>query len=366
VLIGGGFDYYHAIEVCAALTERGCSVWVNWPRGGTTGLVERMLTDAGARQRQPVAEEEVAALDALTLGLCMDESDLEDAAFESCAVRVQAVGPGQLVRVTRSSNEAGDVALVIEGDEQRLNGCRAYAAAVLDAVDFARGRQHGDFAGVRLVVTAGGTREALDPVRTISNRSSGRMGHALAKAAVRRGGDVTLITSAPQLVTPVGAKVEQYSDVTSLRASVLAATAAASILIMAAAVSDFRPVRVYSQKMKKGADGLTLRLESIPNFLPEVADGVFRIGFAAETHIDLEYAQCKLLVRGFDLLCLNDVSAKDSGFEVETNKVWLIDGRGLIQETAVMPKEQLAHRILDTVRDQYPSALRKQAGVIPI
>jgi phosphopantothenoylcysteine decarboxylase/phosphopantothenate--cysteine ligase len=155
----------------------------------------------------------------------------------------------------------------------------------------------------------------------ITNRSSGLMGHALALAARDRGASVTLISSAHQMPSPCGVDRVGFHDVESLRNAVLMASAGAD-LVMAAAVSDYRPKTVSTQKIKKSDESLTLELGTVPNFIPEVPPGVLRVGFAAETDPDLAKAAVKLASRSFDMLCLNDVPRLDAGCEVDTNALY--------------------------------------------
>ncbi|WP_212822760.1 phosphopantothenoylcysteine decarboxylase [Catellatospora sp. TT07R-123] len=259
--------------------------------------------------------------------------------------------PGVLVAVPETG-PGQRLALRLDGGSARLEPAEdglPFVEAVLDAVVAAYGRRVGGLAGRRIVVTSGGTREPMDPVRFITNRSSGKMGFALASAARDRGAEVTYIATSAQVPAPAGVRVVLAPSVAQLRAAVLEATGSAHVLVMAAAVSDFRPAAVASGKIKKGPSGMSLALETVANFVPEVPAGVLRVGFAAETDSDLDRAAAKMRQRGFDLLCLNDVSRPGVGFEVDTNKVWILDGTGVRVETDVLPKSAVAHRILDEV-----------------
>jgi phosphopantothenoylcysteine decarboxylase/phosphopantothenate--cysteine ligase len=216
-------------------------------------------------------------------------------------------------------------------------------------VELARG---GDFAGRRIVVSAGGTREPIDPVRYISNHSTGKMGFALAEAARDRGADVTLVTTTRALPVPYGVRPVDVSTVAEMREAVLGATAHADCLIMAAAVSDFRPSEVAAQKIKKdeGGENLMLALVKNPDFFHEVPDSVIKVAFAAETEDVIENARRKPLAHGrLDLICANDVSAADAGFAVDTNRVTLIDSKGEAEELPLMSKYEVSQRVLDRV-----------------
>lgn len=219
---------------------------------------------------------------------------------------------------------------------------------LLGALRQALGR-HGDLAGYRIVVSAGGTREPLDPVRFISNYSSGKMGYALAEAARDRGADVTLVSTALTLACPYGVRMVGVETVAEMREGVLAACEGADALIMAAAVSDYRPAARAPQKMKKGPERMALELEKTPDFLPEVKGPIVKVGFAAETSDLLDNARAKLREKGLDLIAANDVTAPGSGFAVDTNQVTLIDPSGAAEELPLLPKYEAAHRLLDRV-----------------
>jgi phosphopantothenoylcysteine decarboxylase/phosphopantothenate--cysteine ligase len=209
--------------------------------------------------------------------------------------------------------------------------------------------QSGDLAGRHVVVSAGGTREPIDPVRFIGNRSSGKQGYALAEAARDRGARVTLITTPTAEPLPAGVDVASAESVSSLREAVLRACEEADVLIMAAAVSDFRPATVGDQKIKKGEGGLTLELVKNADFLLELPDTLVKVGFAAETQDLMGNAAKKLVEKRLDLICANDVSAEDAGFAVDTNRVTILDTKGGVEELPLMAKYDVADRILDRV-----------------
>jgi phosphopantothenoylcysteine decarboxylase/phosphopantothenate--cysteine ligase len=206
----------------------------------------------------------------------------------------------------------------------------------------------GDLAGRHIVVSAGGTREPLDPVRFITNRSSGKMGYAIAEAARDRGAQVTLISSAEALPTPYGAKLVTMETVQELHDAVMDACRGADALVMAAAVSDFRPETVEEQKIKKRPDGgLTLNMVKTVDVLAAAPSTVVKVGFAAETQELLQNAAKKLADKGADLICANDVSATDAGFAVDNNRVTILDRDGGREEIELAPKYDVAMRILD-------------------
>jgi phosphopantothenoylcysteine decarboxylase / phosphopantothenate---cysteine ligase len=206
----------------------------------------------------------------------------------------------------------------------------------------------GDLAGRHIVVSAGGTREPIDPVRVITNRSSGKMGYALAEAARDRGASVTLVSTV-DLPPPYGALLAKVQTVSEMRSAVLEACTYADALIMAAAVSDFRPAETSSQKIKKGEGGLVLPLVKNEDFLLEVPGAVIRVGFAAETEDLIENAARKLVEKRLDLNIANDVSSSDAGFEVDSNRVTILDRDGGREDVPLMSKYDVAQRILDRV-----------------
>ncbi len=213
--------------------------------------------------------------------------------------------------------------------------------------------QSGDLQGRHLVVTAGGTQEPIDPVRVVTNRSSGKMGYAVAQAARDRGAHVTLVTATSHLPTPHGVRAQRVTTVADMRSAVLDACATADALVMAAAVSDYRPANVASQKIKKtgseAEDGITLNMEKTGDFFLEVPEGVLRIGFAAETEDLIENARYKLAAKSMALIVANDVTKEGSGFEVDTNQVTIIDADGVTDELPLLTKYEVGDKILDRV-----------------
>jgi phosphopantothenoylcysteine decarboxylase/phosphopantothenate--cysteine ligase len=211
-----------------------------------------------------------------------------------------------------------------------------------------------DLTGRHLVITAGGTREPIDPVRYLGNRSTGRMGAALADAALARGARVTLIAAAVEVGLPEGAeivRVETAAELqTALRDAMQAGDGRADALVMAAAVADFTPTNPKDRKVPR-ADGLNLELSPTPDLLGEIAaagSGAYLVGFAAETG-DLDRAPSKLAAKGIDLLVANDVSEPGSGFGTDTNRVTLFDRSGSREELPMLSKREVADRILDRV-----------------
>jgi phosphopantothenoylcysteine decarboxylase/phosphopantothenate--cysteine ligase len=208
-----------------------------------------------------------------------------------------------------------------------------------------------DLAGERVLVTAGPTREPIDPVRYVSNRSSGKMGYGLARAAARRGAAVTLVSGPTALPPPGGVAFVPVQTAEEMREAVLQHVRAATIVIKAAAVADYR-VKAPSATKIKGKRDLTLEMTPNPDILAEVAalrTGAFVVGFAAETHDVAMHARAKLQAKGIDLLVANDVSQAGIGFESDDNQVLLIDRWGGEQPLPRMSKEAIADGILSHV-----------------
>ncbi|MFZ5633395.1 MAG: bifunctional phosphopantothenoylcysteine decarboxylase/phosphopantothenate--cysteine ligase CoaBC [Bacillota bacterium] len=214
-------------------------------------------------------------------------------------------------------------------------------------------RVPGDMQGLTVMVTAGGTREAIDPVRFISNRSSGKMGHALAREALSRGARVILVSAPTSLPDPPGAEVVPVESARDMYGAVMKYYPEADVVIKAAAVADYRPDQVAGQKIKKDGEGLTLTLVRTPDILAELGrnkrPGVTLVGFAAETRDLDENARQKLARKNLDLLVANDVTMPGAGFGADTNIVKLFFAGGRSESLPVMDKSEVAHKILDAV-----------------
>jgi phosphopantothenoylcysteine decarboxylase/phosphopantothenate--cysteine ligase len=203
-----------------------------------------------------------------------------------------------------------------------------------------------------VLVTAGPNREPIDPVRFISNRSTGKMGFAVAAGAWRRGAQVTLIAGPTALPTPHGVQRCDVTTAEEMRQAVAAQFEDTSILFMAAAVADYRPARVAAEKLKKGNGRLVLELDRTVDILTELAPrkgAHFIVGFAAETEKILANAERKLTEKNLDLIVANDVAGSHTGFAVDTNAVTMIDRSGHHESVPLMSKDAVADRILDRV-----------------
>jgi len=220
---------------------------------------------------------------------------------------------------------------------------------ILGRVRLALGK-HGKLAGRKVVVTAGGTQEALDPVRVITNHSSGKQGYAVAQAALDAGADVCLVTAPTALIPPVGARVVKVNSVRNMLDAVLAESA--DVLIMAAAAADFTPKTVAKDKLKK-RDGIPLvELTAAADILGTVSSQQPRrfgvvVGFAAESQNLLENAAEKLKSKKLDLIVANDISAADAGFSVDTNRVTLLFANGTSEILPLMSKTDVAEKIIE-------------------
>jgi phosphopantothenoylcysteine decarboxylase/phosphopantothenate--cysteine ligase len=241
--------------------------------------------------------------------------------------------------------EAGELACGYEG-----KGRLAEIPAIVEEIRSILSPR--DLAGETLLVTAGPTEEPIDPVRFLSNRSSGRMGFAIARAARLRGARVILVSGPSALLAPSGVKSIPIRTAVEMREAVLENLPLVSVLVMAAAVSDYRPKTTSSGKIKKDQAELTLPLELNPDILREAGQRKEKrllIGFAAETESLLANARKKLAEKNLDLIVANDVGRPGAGFAVDTNIVKLIDRSGKIEELPLMSKEDLAHRLLDRI-----------------
>jgi phosphopantothenoylcysteine decarboxylase / phosphopantothenate---cysteine ligase len=209
-----------------------------------------------------------------------------------------------------------------------------------------------DLAGERFLVTVGATREEIDPVRFISNRSSGKMGFALAEAALKRGAAVTVVAGVTTVDPPAGVKVVKALSADEMLKAVASEAGHASVFIGAAAIADYRPTQRAEQKIKKTNESITLTLERTPDVLSQVAasraNGMLVVGFAAETENVLDNAREKLRSKKLDAIVANDVSRADSGFDTATNKIAIITNNDSV-ELPLMTKSEAADRILDAI-----------------
>jgi phosphopantothenoylcysteine decarboxylase/phosphopantothenate--cysteine ligase len=224
-----------------------------------------------------------------------------------------------------------------------------------------------DLSGLKILVTAGPTVEPIDPVRYITNRSSGKMGYALARAARRRGASVTLVSGPTSLKPPYGVEFCGVKTAEDMKQAVFENRPKCNIIIKAAAVSDYRPRDSAAHKIKKDEDSLSLELVKNPDILAELGSvrkesNCLLVGFAAETKDLMANAKKKLRAKNLDMIVANDVSREDSGFETDTNIVKIIYSDGRIEDLALMTKDEVADLVLDRINAMWEGSLEHRSG----
>lgn len=212
-----------------------------------------------------------------------------------------------------------------------------------------------DLTGIQIMVTAGPTAEPIDPVRYITNRSSGKMGYAIARAAAMRGAEVTLISGPTAISPPVGLTLINVKTAEEMKTTVFEYHEKMDVIIKAAAVADYRPFESADQKIKKTKDDISIKLVKNPDILFELGKsshikGRVLVGFAAETENIMDNAQEKIIKKNLDMIVVNDVSRKDAGFDVDTNKVNFIFRDGSNEELPLLSKDEVANRLLDKIK----------------
>jgi phosphopantothenoylcysteine decarboxylase/phosphopantothenate--cysteine ligase len=260
-----------------------------------------------------------------------------DEGFLAC----KSVGPGRLAEPEAIVNRAWGIL------QLGINTGASDSAPLRESID--SGFKTQDLTGETVLITAGPTYEAIDPVRGITNRSSGRMGYAIAEAALKRGAQVKLISGPVSIAPPDGLETIQVKSAEEMHNAVMANLTDATIVVMAAAVADYRPVFIADQKIKKNNGNLLLELERTTDILAAVGrlkDSRVLIGFAAETQNVEANARKKLQEKNADMIVANDVSAKDAGFDVETNRVTFIS-KDWKKELPLLSKLEVADEILD-------------------
>jgi phosphopantothenoylcysteine decarboxylase/phosphopantothenate--cysteine ligase len=387
--VTGGIAAYKAIEVLRGLQRAGCEVRVAMTRhacefvqpltfrslSGSYVLVDDYAPDnpdpiAHITFSQTVDLLIVAPATANTLAKFANgvADDFLTSTYLACTAPVlvaPAMNTAMLEHPATQRNIEklrADGVCIIEPDEGEM-ACRTIGPGRLSepdrivavALDMLQTSRHAaDLAGERILITAGATREPIDPVRFISNRSSGRMGYAIAKAAHTRGAEVTVVSGVTSVAPPAGVRVVETTTANEMRRAVMERAGDATIFIAAAAVADYAVAEAADKKMKKTADTLELKLQRTPDILREVArvrrNGQLIIGFAAETENLLENAWEKLISKGLDAIVANDVSKEGRGFDSEDNVISILfRDRPDTVELPLMPKEEAAHRILDEV-----------------
>ena len=224
-----------------------------------------------------------------------------------------------------------------------------------------------DLSGLKILVTAGPTVEPIDPVRYITNRSSGKMGYALARAARRRGASVTLVSGPTRLKPPYGVEICGVKTAEDMKQAVFENRPKCNIIIKAAAVSDYRPRDSAAHKIKKEEDSLSLEMVKNPDILAELGavrkeSNCLLVGFAAETEDLMANAKKKLRAKNLDMIVANDVSREDSGFETDTNIVKILYRDGQIEDSALMTKDEVAGLVLDRINAMWEGSLEHRSG----
>jgi phosphopantothenoylcysteine decarboxylase/phosphopantothenate--cysteine ligase len=297
------------------------------------GQADNLLTSIALAAECPVMV--APAMDAGMFGHPATQTNLETLKSRGVAV----VGPG-----------SGHLASGLKGPGRMVE-----PGEVLGSIRLLLGRD-GGLAGRSVVVTAGGTHEAIDPVRVIANRSSGKQGFALAQAALDHGAKVALISGPVGLPTPVGAHRVDVTTAAEMAEAVLEAVEGADALLMAAAVADFRPTQAAERKIRRGGGPPPVVLEATEDILGKVMAQRKRsghpkvvVGFAAESHDLVESARAKLRSKGLNLIVANDILSQDSGFGSDNNRVTLLDADDTVQQLAMMSKAEVAEVVIERV-----------------
>jgi len=384
--VTGGIAAYKAVEVCRRLVDAGAHVVPVMTEGAHHFIGETTLSALASEKVQTSLWDETSPIPHTRLG---QDADLivvapatarliaayahgySDDLLTATLIATQApvvICPAMHTEMWEHPAVQDNLALlasrgviVVPPGEGRLAGGDIGTGRLAEPVDIVAAIERvlvadDDLAGVRVLVTAGGTREAIDPVRVITNRSSGKQGHAIAAEAVARGAKVTLVTTANAPVPP-GADLIEVVSAADMEAAVVPRAAEHDVVIMAAAVADFRPVAVADHKIKKDefvADGeARIMLEPTHDFLVDLGrcktpDQVI-VGFAAETDDVLENARGKLERKNLDLIVANDVGADGVGFEHDTNEVTILSRSGVVAHVALADKRDVARAVLDAV-----------------
>ena len=379
--VTGSISAYKAADLASKLRQAGASV-------------EVLMTEAATRFIAPLTFQSLTGQEAIVDMFETEEAEAHievarraDAfviapATADCLARLAYGGGGDMVTLTALATTAPIVVApamdsqmwsnaavaanvealaergveVVGPEEGRLASGRhgagrlAETAAIVGAVRAAIGRREGDLCGRSVIVTAGGTQEPLDPVRYIGNRSSGRMGFSLAKAARDRGARVSLVTGPSPLNTPYGVNRINVKTVEQMLEALEPLTETCDALLMAAAPADFRPLETAGQKIKKAnlsEDEMRLELTETPDIISTLPGGGVRVAFAAETENLKENATAKLASKRAAFIVANDVTAAGSGFGTETNEVTIFHGDGEAERLPLLSKYAVAHAILD-------------------
>jgi phosphopantothenoylcysteine decarboxylase/phosphopantothenate--cysteine ligase len=383
--VSGGIAAYKAIEVCRRLVDRGAHVVPVLTRGATRFVGEATFSALASERAHTSLFADPDPIPHTRLGQSADLIVVAPATARVIGTYAAGIS-NDLLTATLLATEAPVVVCpamhtemwdhpavqdnlatltrrgvqVVAPEEGRLaggdvgKGRLAAPETIVAACEaaLAAGR---DLVGLHVVVTAGGTREPIDPVRFVGNRSSGKQGHALAAEAADRGAKVTLVTTV-DLPAPASATVVRVETAAQMDEAVQEAAAGADVVVMAAAVADFRPATVAGSKLKKRDGVPQIVLEPTVDILAGLGfrkpPGQTLVGFAAETGQVRQNAASKLVAKGADLIVANDVTAPGAGFEHDTNQVVILDADGTEREVPLADKRAVARAVFDAVRDR--------------
>ena len=384
--VTGSIAAYKSADLASKLTQAGAAVDVAMTSGATrfvapitfqsvTGrrahrdmwdeaseTAELHVAFARRADLMVIAPATATTLARLAHGLAEDLVSLTALATKAPVLVAPAMDPHMWEHAATQANVAtleSRGVLFVGPEEGRLAsgqmglGRMSEVPVLLGAVRSALGRG-GDLTGKKIVVSAGGTREAIDPVRFVGNESSGKMGFAVAEAARDRGAAVVLVSAETALPDPYGVRVVRVRGAAQMRDAVVPECDGATALVMAAAVADYQPAEPVGEKIKReGRDSLSLSLARTPDILSEVGrpKGLVKVGFAAESQDVVANARAKVESKGLDLIVANDITAADAGFGADTNRVVVIDARGEQEEWPLMTKYDVAWRILDRIKN---------------
>jgi phosphopantothenoylcysteine decarboxylase/phosphopantothenate--cysteine ligase len=382
--VSGGIAAYKAIDVCRRLVEGGAHVVPVMTRGATRFVGEATFSALASERVHTSLFHDADPIPHTRLGQSADAVVVAPATARVIGSYAAGISSDLLTATLLAVREGVPVVLapamhtemwehpavqdnlatlarrgvtIVPPEEGRLaggdvgKGRLAAPATIVEAVEAALGVGR-DLSGLRVLVTAGGTREPIDPVRFVGNRSSGKQGHALATEAAARGAKVTVVTTV-DLPVPPQSDVIRVETAAEMEEAVHAAGASADVVVMAAAVADFRPTQVAGRKLKKQAGVPEITLEPTPDILAGLAarkrPGQTIVGFAAETDEVRKNAAAKLAAKGIDLIVANDVTAPGAGFEHDTNQVVIMDADGTEREVPLADKRAIAHAVFDAV-----------------
>jgi phosphopantothenoylcysteine decarboxylase / phosphopantothenate---cysteine ligase len=382
--VSGGVAAYKAIDVCRRLVDRGAHVVPVMTRGATRFVGEATFSALASERAHTTLFHDDDPIPHTRLGQSADAVVVAPATARVIGSYAAGISSDLLTATLLAVRQGSPVLVapamhtemwehpavqenlatlarrgvtIVPPEEGRLaggdmgKGRLAAPARIVEAVEAALGAGR-HLSGLSVLVTAGGTREPIDPVRFVGNRSSGKQGHALATEAAARGAKVTLVSTA-DLPVPPQVDVVQVETAAEMDEAVRAAGASADVVVMAAAVADFRPAHVAERKLKKHAGVPEITLEPTPDILAGLGarkrPGQTIVGFAAETDEMRQNAAAKLAAKGIDLIVANDVTAPGAGFEHDTNQVVIIDADGTEREVPLADKRAIARAVFDAV-----------------